>query len=196
MRIFILALPIATLCALLAACGDPAGVNTSANAKPANAGSNTTASARSDPAAAQAEIKKLMDTTAAALAKNDADTMDKMYADSYTLVNIDGSVQTKAQRLASLRSGEAKYSSFSFSEPDIKISPGGDQAVVIAKIAMKGTFKGKPAEGDFRVTQVYSKTKDGWRQINAQATAITDGTAKPDDKKDDDDKKSAAPANK
>jgi hypothetical protein len=61
---------------------------------------------------------------------------------------------------------------------------------------MKGTFKGKPAEGDFRVTQVYSKTKDGWRQINAQATAITDGTAKPDDKKDDDDKKSAAPANK
>jgi hypothetical protein len=37
---------------------------------------------------------------------------------------------------------------------------------------MKGTMRGKAVDGDFRVTQVYSKTKDGWKQISAQATKI------------------------
>ena len=111
--------------------------------------------------------------------------MEKIYADNYMLVNIDGSVQTKAERLAALRSGDTKYSAFAYSEPNIRITPGGDEAVVIAKLAMKGTMKGKPQDGDYRVTQVYSKTKDGWKQISAQATKIEAATepAKTVDKK-------------
>ena len=83
-----------------------------------------------------------MDAGQAALSKNDADAMDKIYADNYTLVNTDGSVQTRAERLASLRSGEAKYTSFNYSEPNIRVNPEGNGAVVIAKISMKGTLKG------------------------------------------------------
>jgi uncharacterized protein (TIGR02246 family) len=157
-------------------CGNQPASNSTANAnaKPANAAGNSTAAAPAgDTASAEAEVRKLMDTAQAALAKNDADTMATIYADNYMLVNLDGSVQTKAERLASLRSGEAKYSSFIYSEPNIRITPGGDEAVVIAKLALKGVFRGKPTDGDYRVTQVYSKTKDGWKQISAQATAIT-----------------------
>ncbi|HTH50451.1 MAG TPA: nuclear transport factor 2 family protein, partial [Pyrinomonadaceae bacterium] len=131
-------------------------------------------------------VRKLMDDGAAALAKNDADAMDKIYNDNDMLENIDGSVQTKAERLAALRSGAAKYTAFSYSEPNIRVRPDGLGAIVIAKLTMKGTFNGKPTDGDYRVTQVYGKMPDGsWKQITAQATKIEGGTApaKADEKK-------------
>jgi uncharacterized protein (TIGR02246 family) len=173
---------------LLGACGAPAGNNTAANNSTntnTNKAAANTATAPVNTAAVEAEVKKLMDTGAAALAKNDADAMDKIYNDNYMLVNIDGSVQTKAERLASLRSGAAKYTEFSYSEPNIRVKPDGTAAVVIAKLTMKGTLNGKPADGEYRVTQVYGKVEDGsWKQITAQATKIEAGStpAKADDK--------------
>ena len=169
---------------VLAGCNDSAATNSSAKpANAANAASNA-APAPADPAAAQADIKKLMDTAAAALGKNDADAMEKIYADNYMLVNTDGSVQTKAERLASLRSGEAKYTAFSYSDANIRVNPEGNGAIAIAKLSMKGTMRGKATDGDYRVTQVYSKTKDGWKQVSAQATKIEAASepAKSDDK--------------
>ena len=162
-------------------CGGPAGNNAPANNKPANAANTATAA---DPKAAEAEVKKLMDAAAAALGKNDADAMAKIYADNYMLVNIDGSVQNKSERVAALRSGDVKYTSFAYSEPNIRIKPDGTGAIVIAKLSMKGTAKGKPIDGDYRVTQVYVKESDGtWKQVTAAATKIESGAAKPDDKK-------------
>ncbi|HEV7699821.1 MAG TPA: nuclear transport factor 2 family protein [Pyrinomonadaceae bacterium] len=172
---------------LFIGCGAPAGNNTAANNSNSNkAAANTATASAADTAAAEAEVKKLMDAAAAALAKNDADAMDKIYNDNYMLVNIDGSVQTKAERLAALRSGDAKYTAFSYSEPHIRVSPDGAAAIVIAKLSMKGMMRGKPTDGDYRVTQVYAKVKDGtWKQITAQATKIDGGSepAKADDKK-------------
>ena len=180
---------------MVTSCGAPAANNAAGNGgnKPANA-ANTVAAPAADTKAAEADITKLMDTAAAALAKNDADAMDKIYGDNYMLVNIDGSVQTKAERLAALKSGDAKYTAFSYSEPNIRVNPEGTGAVVIAKLSMKATMKGKPVDGDYRVTQVYSKTKDGWKQVSAQATKIDAAAApaKADDKKAD--AKPAAPA--
>ena len=172
---------------LLGACGAPAGNNTPANnsTNTNKAAANATTASAADTAAAETAVKKLMDDAAAALAKNDADAMDKIYNDNYMLVNIDGSVQTKAERLAALRSGAAKYTAFSYSEPNIRVKPDGTSAIVIAKLTMKGTMNGKPTDGDYRVTQVYGKVADGsWKQITAQATKIEAGStpAKADDK--------------
>ena len=164
---------------ILSACGAPAANNTAANnaAKPANGAANNTAAAPAgDTKAAEAEVKKLMDAAQTALAKNDADAMDKIYAENYMLVNLDGSVQTRAERLAALRSGDAKYTAFAYSEPNIRVKPDGTGAIVIAKLSMKGTMRGKAMDGDYRVTQVYAKMPDGtWKQITAQATKIEGG---------------------
>lgn len=183
MKRSIFALITLVLSIFLIACGEPAGNTANRAANTANTGNaaNTANanSAAANPAAAEAEVRKLMDTAQAALAKNDADAMEKIYADNYMLVNTDGTVQNKAERVAALRSGDAKYTAFAYSEPNIRVSPDGMHAVVIAKLAMKGTFRGKPNDGDFRVTQVYSKGKDGqWKQITAQATKV-DATAAP-----------------
>jgi ketosteroid isomerase-like protein len=163
----------------IAGCGNQPAANNSAantNARSNNSNMNAT-TAPADIASAEADIRKLLDAAQAALSKNDADGMARIYADNYMLVNNDGSVQNRAERLASLRSGEAHYTSFSYSEPVIRVNPEGNGAVVIAKLALKGTFKGRALDGDFRVTQVYSKTGDGWRQVSAQATPIIGGSS-------------------
>jgi ketosteroid isomerase-like protein len=180
---------------LMAACAEQGGGNT-AN-KPANTAANTTASAPNN-AAAEAEIKKLMDTTQAALSKNDADAMEKVYADNYMTVNHDGSVQNRAERLSFLRSGDVKYNAFAFSDSNIRVNPEGNGAITITKLTVKGTFKGKPMDGTYRVTGIYSKTKDGWKLAGSQSTRIEGAEpAKTDaDKADETKTAPAAPANK
>ena len=160
--------------------------------KPANNANaaNANAAPAANAAAIETDIKKLMTEAAAALAKNDAAAMEKIYADNYMLVNLDGSVQNKAERIAALKSGDAKYEGFSYDEISVRSNPEGTGAISIARATIKGTMKGKPVDGTFRVTQVYSKTKDGWRQVSAQATKIEAAAAPA---KTDEKAKGAAP---
>jgi uncharacterized protein (TIGR02246 family) len=162
---------------VLMSCGDAVVTPKNTAAAPSNA-ATTTAPASS--ANAEADIKKMIKDTETALAKNDADALDKIYAPDYSLVNTDGSEQTRAERLASIKSGETKYESFSYS--DIKITPYGDTAVASAIATIKGINKGKPLDGKLRVRTVWVKGKDGWRQVSGQATPITE-PAKDESKK-------------
>ena len=159
----------------LTAC-DPGNNTTN---KPANAlANNATATApAANLAAVETEIKKLVADTAAALAKNDADALDKIYGDNYMLVNLDGSVQNKAERLASIRSGDTKFDSFVYDEVNVRTNPEGTGAVVIGRALATGKNKGAvvPSNSSIRVTQVWSKTKDGWRQVSGHATTIAGG---------------------
>ncbi len=165
-----LVLVVATLitASFLTSC-DPAANSNSAN-KPANAANNAAPAANS--AAIETDIKKLVADTAAALAKNDAAALEKIYADNYMLVNLDGSVQNKSERLASIRSGETKFDSFVYDEISVRSNAEGTGAVVIARATATGMNKGKKIEGTIRVTQVWRKTADGWRQVSGQATTI------------------------
>ncbi|MBC7900412.1 MAG: nuclear transport factor 2 family protein [Saprospiraceae bacterium] len=160
----------------LTAC-EPAANTATAN-KPTNAVNNAnTATAPVSAAAIEADLKKLVNDTAAALAKNDADALDKMYGDNYMLVNLDGSVQTKAERLASFRSGDTKFETFAYDEVNVRTNAEGTGAVVISRATAKGTNKGKATDGTIRVTQVWSKMKDGWKQVSGHATQITGASA-------------------
>ncbi|HBE83889.1 MAG: nuclear transport factor 2 family protein [Blastocatellia bacterium] len=165
---------------LFVSCGDQGG-NTSN--KPANTANNASNAVPANTAAVEADIKKLVNDTAAALAKNDVATLEKTYSDNYMLVNLDGSVQNKADRLASFKSGDTKFESFVYDEVNVRTNPEGTGAVVIARATAKGTNRGRAVSGSIRVTQVWSKMKDGWRQVSGHATTISDAApAKPDDK--------------
>ena len=106
-----------------------------------------------------------------------ADALDKLYGDNYMLVDLDGSVKTKAERLAELRSGSVKFESVSADEINVRVNPEGNGAVSIAHATVKSTNKGVATEGQVRVTTVWSKTKDGWKAVSAQATRITAAAA-------------------
>ena len=172
-----------TLCAaalILASCGEPAANNTASNNsnKAANsAAANAAGAPAGDKASAEAEVRKIIDATQTALGKNDADAMEKIYSDNYMTVNQDGSVQNRSERLAALRSGDVKYESFAFSDINTRANAEGDGVVSISKLTLKGSFKGKPMDGVYRVTGIYSKTKDGWKLAGSQSTRIEDAGA-------------------
>ena len=161
----------------LIAC-EPAANTNSAN-KPANAVNNSAQAPAANSAAVETELKKLVSETAAALAKNDVATLEKLYSDNYMLVNLDGSVQNKTERLGSMRSGDTKFDSFSYDEVSVRSNPEGTGAVVIARAPAAGINKGKKTEGTIRVTQVWAKTATGWRQVSGHATQISASSASP-----------------
>ncbi len=167
---------------LLISCGDQGAGNAgNAGNKPANTANN--AAAPVDLAAVEAEVKKMVNETAAALAKNDVAALEKLYADNYMLVNLDGSVSTKAERLATLKSGETKFDSFTYDEINVRVRPEGGGAIVIARANAKGVNNGKPiADAGVRVTHVWRKNPSGWQLVTAQGTTITAAAAKPDNK--------------
>src|SRR6478672_10320639 len=155
-----------TLCAaalILASCGEPAANNTASNNsnKGVNsAAANAAGAPAGDKASAEAEVRKIIDATQTALGKNDADAMEKIYSDNYMTVNQDGSVQNRAERLAALRSGDVKYDSFAFSDINIRVGRSAEGAITISKLTLKGSFKGKPMDGVYRVTGIYGKMQD------------------------------------
>jgi ketosteroid isomerase-like protein len=165
---------------LFAGCGGPAANNSgsnNANKATNSTTANTTAAPAGDKSAAEADVRKVIDATQAALGKNDADAMDKIYADNYMTVNQDGSVQNRTERLAALRSGDVKYESFAFSDINLRVNSAADRAISISKLTLKGSFKGKPMDGVYRVTGIYGKMNDGWRLVGSQSTKIEEAGA-------------------
>ena len=102
----------------------------------------------------------------------DAATLDRIYADDYTLVNVSGIVTTKAQRLAAIKSGEIKYESVSVDEVNIRSY--GDTAVVTDRATVKLQDKGQDLSGQYRVTLTFVKIKGTWQLVAAQNTRITE----------------------
>jgi uncharacterized protein (TIGR02246 family) len=176
-RIYLTATLIA-VASLFAACDQATNSNTAAN-KPANAGNSNANVKPADTAAVEADIKKAIADMAASLQKNDADAMQKLYTDNYMFVAPDGSIATGAQRIASMKSGDTKYDSITYDEVTVRSNAEGNGAVSISKATVKGKNLGKAVDGQYRVTHVWSKTKDGWRLASGQTTPITATSAAP-----------------
>lgn len=153
----------------IVSCGDQGGGN--ASNKPVNASTNAVVT---NTASSEADVKKFIAELGAALAKNDAVALEKMYADDYTFVSPEGEVQTKAQRLEAMKSGAMKFESLSFD--DVKVRIYGDTAVVAAKTTAKSTVNGKDNSGTSTATIVLVKGKDGWRVVLGHpSTPVTAG---------------------
>jgi ketosteroid isomerase-like protein len=179
-RIFFTLMTLA-LASFLMACGDSAA-NNSAN-KPANvvAANANAAKPAVDQEAVKAEVRKVMEGIKAGLSKNDADAMDKIYADDYKITYPDGTSMNKTERLAAIRSGAIKYTSFEFAEQSITVNPDGNGATGVFKITTKGTMKGKPMDPEVLTTGVFAKTPAGWRLMSASNAKFPAGVAKTDD---------------
>jgi len=191
-----LAMMALSITSFFTACDNKAASN-NAN-KPTNAANvanSTNSNAAANSSAAEADIKKLIADYAASTEKNDVAAYDKVTTDNFMFVSNDGTVQTKAERLASMRSGETKYELLRYDDVNVRVNSEGDGAVAIGKATVKGTNNGKPIDAAVRVTQVWSKTKDGWKLASLQATNITavSTASKPGDHKDETNK---SPSNK
>ncbi|MEP6850782.1 MAG: nuclear transport factor 2 family protein [Acidobacteriota bacterium] len=164
----------------IVSCGDQ-GSGNAANKPTNSANASNTPATSTDHSADEAAVKKTLSDLAASMVKNDVDAADKAYSDNYMFVGPDGSVATKAERIAAMKSGDTKYDTLTYDEVTVRVNPEGNGAVSISRATVKGKNMGKAVDGQYRVTHVWTKTKDGWKMASGQTTAITAASAKPND---------------
>ena len=105
---------IIAIAALLAAASSLA-VGQTPDKKPMPAGEKAT------PAGVEQELTRLTDKYVAALKGKDAAELDRLWADDLTFITPGGAVQTKAQRLADIKSGATSFDTL---EPGERAVPG------------------------------------------------------------------------
>jgi ketosteroid isomerase-like protein len=122
---------------------------------------------------AEQEVRAVIEQYRTALMKGDTAALERIWADDYTFINASGVVLTKAERLANQKSGATKLGTIEM-DPEMKIRVyGGDVAVAINRVTLKGQYSGKDTSGQFQSSIVFAKTASGWQLVCNQITPVT-----------------------
>jgi ketosteroid isomerase-like protein len=134
----------------------------------ATAGANTPA---------EQELINLENRWEDASLKGDTAFLERIMAEDFTDTDPEGTVSTKAQDIANIKSGELKFTSATID--DMKARVYGDAAVVTGRNTMKGQFKGKDISGQYRWTDTWVKRDGRWQCVAGHASTIAAGVDKP-----------------
>jgi len=104
-----------------------------------------------------------------ATARKDAATLDKLIADDWVGQSSNG-VQTKAQVLDGLKSGDDKFDAIILG--DMKVRVLGNTAVVTGSQDVKSSYQGKDTSGQYLWMDVFVKCQGHWQNIFSQTTPI------------------------
>ena len=122
---------------------------------------------------AEQEVRAAIEQYRTALMKRDTAALERIWADDYTFINASGTVLTKAERLANAKSGATNLGTIE-SDPNMKIRVyGGDVAIAISRVTIKGQYSGKATSGQFQSSIVFAKTPTGWQLVCNQITPVT-----------------------
>jgi ketosteroid isomerase-like protein len=106
-----------------------------------------------------------------ALEEKNAKSLDMILADTFVSIDIDGSVSSKNEFLASIKSPDYHASQAVTEESDVKVY--GDAAVVVGIFRVKGTEKGKPYVHRERFVDTWIKSNGKWQCVATTSTLIT-----------------------
>ena len=95
---------------------------------------------------------------------------ERIYADDFIVTTSDGSVLTRAQDIANVKSGEDMATSVVTDEMKVRIY--GDAAVVTHRDTVKGRFKGKDYSGQYQWTDTWVKKSGRWQVVAAHCSKI------------------------
>jgi len=115
-------------------------------------------------------LMKLEREATAALIKRDAASFGRIFADDAVLTSPDGTVQTKEQLLADVKSGSLVLESSDIA--DMKVHVHGDAALVTYATTDKGKYKGQDISGRYRWTDVFVRRSGTWLIVASQGTPI------------------------
>ncbi len=124
------------------------------------------ASAESD----KDQVAKLDTEFQAAVKRNDADTMARIFHKDMILVLGNGRSQTQEEQLQEARDKVITYE-IQDEEPGTQtVRVHGDTAVVTALLRIKGTIKGAAMDRRVWFSDVYVRTPTGWRYFFGQVS--------------------------
>jgi ketosteroid isomerase-like protein len=116
------------------------------------------------------ELIKLENEWGDALIKSDVAFLGRILADDYVSTDFEGTVWTKAQLLAGLKSGEAAMTSTVLD--DIKVRVYGDTAIVWGRTTEKFQLKGKDISGQFQWTDTWVRLAGRWQCVAGHGSKI------------------------
>ncbi len=105
-----------------------------------------------------------------ALIKGDVSANERYLADAYIFTAPDGTVMSKAQGMADLKSGDLKFESSKLD--DMKVQLYGNTALVTYRSTDKGQYKGNDLSGQYRWTDVFVKQGGRWQIVAGQGTRL------------------------
>ena len=115
-------------------------------------------------------VRRVVEQVAASFAKNDAALLDRLTSDDYTFVTPTGAIQTKAQRLAPMRSGQLRYTAVRYDQIVVRMY--GTAAVATARVVVRARMGTADASGAFRATLVMSRVRGRWLMVASHASAL------------------------
>jgi ketosteroid isomerase-like protein len=119
------------------------------------------------------EIDLLEDAWRNALLKSNVAAMDALLADDYMAITASGTLQTRDEALASLRSGQTHITALNVSDRKVRFYR--TTALVTSLAQVKGTIGGRDISGSYRYTRVYVRDDKGqWKVVSFEASRIRD----------------------
>jgi ketosteroid isomerase-like protein len=110
-----------------------------------------------------AKVLELGDHLATAERSGDTDRLAQLVDENFRLVGPFGFVLDKQQWLERHRSGAFRINTLHWDE--VSVADHGDIAIAIGKQTQQATYQGRPANGDFRVSQIFARTTGSWHLI-------------------------------
>ena len=106
-----------------------------------------------------------------ALEQKDVKALDMLLGNTMVSVDIDGSVSSKTEFLASIKAPDYQPSQAITEHVSVQVY--GDSAVVVGIFRVKGTEKGKPFVHRERFVDTWIKNNDAWQCVATTSTLIT-----------------------
>jgi ketosteroid isomerase-like protein len=106
-----------------------------------------------------------------ALEAKDVKALNMLLANTFVSVDIDGSVSSKSEFLASIKSPDYQPSQAVTEQSNVQVY--GDVAVVVGVFRIKGVEKGKPYVHRERFVDTWIKLNGAWQCVATTSTLIT-----------------------
>jgi ketosteroid isomerase-like protein len=106
-----------------------------------------------------------------ALETKDTKALDMLLADTFVSIDIDGSIETKREFLASLKAPDYQAPAQAVTEQS-NVDVYGDSAVVVGVFRTQSTHKGKPITRRERFVDTWVNLNHTWRCVSSVAVLI------------------------
>ena len=106
-----------------------------------------------------------------AVMKGDTAALDKLLGDDYMAILPNGTLQSKEETLANMRSGTTRFTTFRIYDRRVRFY--GTTALVTSRADVIGNSATGTITGSFRYTRVYARDKQGvWKIVSFEANRI------------------------
>lgn len=127
------------------------------------------------PGEAAREVENLERELVAAIARGDMAAYDRIVADDYVVLDASGKEISKAEVMASYRSGDRRYTGLEIF--DVKGHVFGDAAVVSARTKGLRREGNRDVPNRVRYVRVYARRDGRWRAVSQMAAPVGEADA-------------------